>query len=53
MTTSHDIDLRQLVEDRLTGASSDLLREEPSSSRRIHTVPPRGDSVHGRPNGGE
>ncbi|NGP05142.1 IS256 family transposase [Rhodococcus sp. 14C212] len=27
MTTAHDIDLRQLVEDRLTGASPDLLRE--------------------------
>ncbi len=27
MTTAHDIDLRQLVDDRLTGASSDLLRE--------------------------
>ncbi|MCZ1075304.1 IS256 family transposase [Rhodococcus sp. A5(2022)] len=27
MTTAHDIDLRRLVEDRLTGASPDLLRE--------------------------
>ncbi|WP_350246327.1 IS256 family transposase [Rhodococcus sp. D-6] len=27
MTTAYDIDLRQLVEDRLTGASPDLLRE--------------------------
>jgi len=27
MTTAHDIDLRQLVDDRLTGASPDLLRE--------------------------
>jgi transposase-like protein len=27
MTTAHDIDLHQLVEDRLTGASPDLLRE--------------------------
>lgn len=27
MTTAHDIDPRQLVEDRLTGASQDLLRE--------------------------
>jgi putative transposase len=27
MTTAHDIDLRQLVEDRLTGASPDLLRD--------------------------
>ncbi|MEZ5152520.1 IS256 family transposase [Rhodococcus zopfii] len=27
MTTAHDIDLHQLLEDRLTGASPDLLRE--------------------------
>ena len=27
MTNAHDIDLRRLVEDRLTGASPDLLRE--------------------------
>ena len=27
MTTAHDIELRRLVEDRLTGASPDLLRE--------------------------
>ncbi len=27
MTTAHDIDLRQLLEDRLAGASPDLLRE--------------------------
>lgn len=27
MTSAHDIDLRQLVDDRLTGASPDLLRE--------------------------
>ncbi|AMY19548.1 IS256 family transposase [Rhodococcus sp. PBTS 1] len=27
MTTAHDIDLRKLVDDRLTGASPDLLRE--------------------------
>ncbi|MFB9705278.1 transposase, partial [Rhodococcus aetherivorans] len=27
MTTAHDIDLRRLVEDRLTDASPDLLRE--------------------------
>lgn len=27
MTTDHDIDLHQLVDDRLTGASPDLLRE--------------------------
>lgn len=27
MTTAHDIDLRKLVDDRLTGASPDLRRE--------------------------